>query len=253
MKAYYSPSDVTVISAARICGEDSCNRRLPLVEAHLRVLAETKNYTKLKHIFVDMGSEDPIGNTGEDSIYLDVDYWSESRAKNEALSMVETPLVAFTNADTLVYPETLQRTFEIVGDYKHFILQGYRWEVPRDVTYQIVSGQCNPWIDRHLIQNLSIPHCGPKLAMGEWQVGSTEDFRKIGGFSEDMLGYGGMDTDIHDRMYALTGREYNTRSIPLLHLYHHAERPLSPNHQLRRERLMKFVYSGDKKDLNWQN
>lgn len=255
MKAYFAPRDITIISAARLCKEDSCLSRKGLVDLHLKIMRETCNYLDCKFVFVDHGSDNPIEPVNDPHftwIREDVNFWDESRAKNIALDRVETDLVAFTNADMLIYPETIQMTLEVIGNPDHFILQGYRWEVPRDITRQILNGN-DAWRDRHIIQNLSVPHAGPKLAMGDWQVAYTKDVRSIGGYDERMKGYGGMDTDLHDRMYALTGHDIHTREIPALHLYHYAERPLSPNHALRRETIKQFIKSGSKKDLDWRN
>lgn len=196
--------------------------------------------------------------------HVERDYWSETEAKNIGLDRSSSPLVAFTNADTLVTENTVARTCDVIGEAEYFVLQGYRWEIPRSVTARILSSELDTTVgsDLDLIENLSIPHAFPHNPTGEWQVAPAELARAVGGFDERMSGpgakgYGGLDTDFHDRAACLAekrgGGPIVSRKIPILHLHHYAERPLSANHAQRRTNLEVFAHSGAGEALNWRN
>lgn len=238
-------------------------KRKALVRLHLWHLRETMRLVRIHSVFVDLGSDPKIETPevgGRDARYhFEPAYsWNESLAKNIGLSMVETPLVAFTNADTWITFRTIQRTLDIIdadAGEKPFILNGYRWEVPRLLTDRAIQGQT---LDLNTIEGLSVPHAYPKLPIGEWQVCKTETARAISGFDERMTGansYGGMDVDFHERARAWVlregGVEILSRKIPVLHPHHWAERPASPNTEIGRDNLLRFIQSGETETLRW--
>lgn len=261
----YSPHELTVVSAARLTPEDSCSLDLRegLIRLHLWFLRETSRLLGVRTVFVDYGSNPKIrtptfaeGSWGT-TIWSPADEWNEPMAKNIGLEAVETPLVAFTNADTWITFRTVRRTLEIIekdaGD-RPFILNGYRWEVPRLITRMALSGG---QIDLNFTEGVSVPHAFPKLPIGEWQVCRTEDARSIGGFDERMRGYGWMDTDFHERARALVlmlgGVEILNRKIPVLHPHHYAKRPYSDNREIGRKTLLDFISTGETESLRWDS
>lgn len=250
MKAYYRPSDLTIVSAAREGSFDP-----ELLAVHLKTVGRTAKETGVKHLFVDLGSDPPLADVypGSSMVHVESDYWSEAKAKNAAIDRVDTPLVAFTTTDTMVYPETIQMTIELVETLVMFVLQGYCWEVPRDLTRRILTGECDPCRESHVIKNLSVPRFGPQLPGPEWQVSTVEYAKKVGGFSEDMVRAGGFEIDFHDRMYALTRREILTRDVPIMHLFNRSSGQTQDTSEPRRDRLMKFLHSGKAGDLDWRN
>jgi hypothetical protein len=257
----YSPSDLTIVSGARIQESDSLavERRRALVALHRRYGYGLSAWGT-ESIFVDFGSDPSLGALPYKTIRAESEIWNESAAKNLGLAEVQTRLVAFTNADTWVSANTVEKTLECVnreaGD-KPFILQGYRWEVPRLLTRKVLSGE---EVSLEALENFSVPHGYPKPPIGEWQVCPVEIARDIGGFDERMTGansYGGMDTDFHERARALClmrgGVEILTRKIPILHPYHYAERPYSPNRELARENITRFIQEGTEESLRWDS
>jgi len=258
MSGGWGPKDITVVSAARIDPRDTAPNRVSLVRKHL----EWQSHLDCPAIFVHLGIGSGLEYPKSKNLFvheIERSEWDESRAKNIGLAWVETPLVAFTNADTLISASALYLTLKRCPPGS-FILQGYRWEIPRlvPVPLDLYAGESSRE-RRHLLAEmiaLSVPHAGGKLAMGEWQVCPTELARSIGGFDEGMKGYGGMDTDFHERARAAAlmagGVEILTRDIPVLHQYHYAERPRSPNHERRYANITRFLRERTPESLKWQ-
>lgn len=260
----------TVVSALRLCGDSRLNEiRREMGKYHLLSLKPLLEAGG-KHVFVDCGS-DPIlekylsaHSPASQYIRLESDRWMESRSKNRGLREVKTDWVAFTNADTILHPDVFNRTGEIIGDNEHFILQGYRWEAPWEISRNILAGawgwpfKKDEWAALH---NLSVPHSFPRNPTGEWQVTTTDIAEAVYGFDERMDGegaasYGGMDTDFHDRAGMLAirrgGAYLLSRRIPVVHFHHHAFRPFNAaNHALRRENLYRFIEEGTEESLVW--
>ena len=198
--------------------------------------------------------------------FFEAESWSESYAKNRGLEAVKTPLVAFTNADTILDKPTLDMTLRLIehSGFEDFILQGMRWEIPRQATNRLIEGKMSVLQDFSQLASLSVPHAFPKQAIGEWQVTRTQTAWSIGGFDERMVGanaYGGMDTDFHERCRAWNsvvhkipnGGEIVSRDIPVLHPFHYAERPFSPNNAIRHANLERFIELGTPEALDWRN
>lgn len=249
MKAYYRPSDLTIVSGVRIWGDE--DEKIPHVKAHLDILSQTCKETGCKHVFIDMGSIPSVWHETANVVRDECGYWSPGRARNSGLAKVDTDLVAFTNFDILVTPETVQTTLEAIRERVLFVLQAARWEVPRDITNRIHAETCDPWYERFVIRNLSVPNVGQRPPSGDWQVVHTKKANFIGGFAEDIIA-DDVCFDFHERMYAMGCEELLTKDIPVLHLYHNNFKEQRDNSELRRKRLMKFVHSGDKKDLDWR-
>lgn len=214
---------------------------------------------------IDFGSEKELSDLPDFVIRTKKDYWSESEAKNFGFVLgfdPRRPVIAFTNADTLVTMHTLERTCEVIQDHSRFVVQGLRWEIPRYATTSILAGELDPAApaDLKLIENLSVPHAYPHNPTGEWQVADFDTVHAISGFDQRMTGpgaqgYGGMDTDFHDRAGCMAemngGIAMVSRKIPILHLHHYAARPLSANHDRRRMNLEVFAHLGTAEALDW--
>lgn len=274
------PDELTVVSALKLSDQDSCaqDKRIAMFNAHHRSLVKSNRETGVQflHVITPKVREKLFGKVDLHTTTTDPETgavfftctslmdkipWNESKFKNKGLASVDTKYVAFTNADTIVLPETIERTIELIPDHEDVIIQGLRWEVPRQVSRWIMESQSEMtgqfW---KVVKNLSIPHAFPKNATGEWQVTSVEVAREIGGFDERMTGansYGGMDTDFHERCRAYLlgtsrGKEITSRAIPILHLHHYAERPYSPNNIIRQRNLWRYIESGNVEDLDWR-
>ena len=93
-------------------------------------------------------------------------------------------------------------------------------------------------------------HKKPRPGSGAWNVMRYEDYRAIGGFCEDMYGWGGIDTDFkqrkHDR-FGVPGVWYDAE-LPLMHVNHPPHLDNAP-----RRSSENMVISNDrrKKRLNW--
>lgn len=250
------PKDITIVSPVRI-NDDALGRlRLSLFKEQVNTFnSVSKHFDGIKMIVVDYSSTIPIDREitsippGMTVLrYEDEGPYRPGKAANIALPHVQTKVFAKTNADVLfskLMIEKSLRAHEISGGNDHFIMQGYRWEIPRYLTEIIIDGSD---VSEELLRNLSVPVSVPRLPSSEWQLTVTQDLIEIGGFDEEMGGYASEDVDMHDRMllyltykYGRGDYEILCRSIPVLHAFHFANRPYSDSHKMRLNKILKFV------------
>lgn len=93
-------------------------------------------------------------------------------------------------------------------------------------------------------------HLKPRPGTGAWNVMRYEDYREIGGFCEDMYGWGGIDTDFKQRKldrFGVPGVWYDA-DMPLMHVNH---QPHTDNAPRRPSENMVIANDCRQKRINW--
>jgi hypothetical protein len=127
------------------------------------------------------------------------------------------------------------------------------WEVSDCIVSNLLKDSRD--MDLGILQNISIAERNLRMPNAYWMVFPKEVFDAVGGFDENLYCLHEMACDFHERANAyvnfMGGSELITRAVPIV--VSRMQRSVKlPDHERRRNRIMKFAATLDLKYLDWR-
>lgn len=132
-------------------------------------------------------------------------YFNKCKALNFGLSELikqNYEVIIQTDIDMIFRHDLVQKTINHINNNTHVFCYC------RNSDYDNLS-----W-DEYLKLPLRIS------GVGAWNVLTSDNWKKTGGYNEDLYGWGQEDDEMHDRINRLKLQTYIIKSIPLVHINH---------------------------------
>jgi len=187
-------------------------------------------------LVVDYGSDPPVSLPSRCRarvIRVEASGWNESAAKNAGIANARGEYVVLINCDCIMGPRALDIVDALLARAQRE-LQVYwqRFDLTKRGTW-LVARLGQGWLLRHAFFRYSASRLVlallRKAGCGEWRAASSygdflavkrEPLVTVGGFDEQMSGWGAMDDDLKNRLALLGYRAKWIRGTPILHQYH---------------------------------
>jgi len=168
-----------------------------------RIVQRFKNKMEIKYI--------PVKEYG---------VFNESRSKNIGVKLACGELILCTNADILFSPNVLSllwREYKKYGKNKLFILQ--RFHLDKSGFTRKEDFLFDQWREQAKL--------GPKSACGDFQASHYENWYKMRGYDEKMVGWGAMDIDFVERLLSTGVKEHwlDIKKVQIYHQHHEVVQP----------------------------
>lgn len=130
--------------------------------------------------------------------------FNKSKALNYAIKELlgECQVIIQTDIDMLIPPGLIEETYRIAKLNQHVFCK------VRNSNYDNK--------DWEFYKTLPIREAG----YGAWNALTDDNWERVGGYNEDLFGWGGEDDDLHNRIKQHKITTYTLRDFPLIHINH---------------------------------